>query len=73
MSRDFCAPGHGCSCSARCLPPAERDGRGNPVESGAVWQRGLRHFDVNVGGIVDRALRAVGPSFGLCFDDEGAH
>ncbi len=21
---------------------------GNPVASGAVWQRGLRHFDVNV-------------------------
>ena len=30
------------------LSPAERDGRGNPVASGAVWQRGLRHFDVNV-------------------------
>jgi hypothetical protein len=30
------------------LPPAEGDGRGNPVASGAVWQRGLRHFDVNV-------------------------
>jgi hypothetical protein len=26
-----------------------------------------------IGGIVDRELRAVGPSFGLCFDDEGAH